>query len=90
MAAGIKIGSVARCKNGIIGIIDDSKGDVYFGLTLNNKAWQSIKPEVLAESLYDYIMNGINNEKPNFLIEIDNFINEIKVGTPIRLKKVSK
>lgn len=71
---------VARCKHGIIGIITNKKGDVYFGFTLRGKPWQSIGPEILASSIYEYITDNAS---------ADGFIEEVEDGSPDRRRKKS-
>jgi hypothetical protein len=91
------IGNVAKCKRGIIGIITNKKGDVYFGFTLNNKAWQSIDPDILASNLLEYIQSRLENNiaeydenrEDKLVTNATELLHEIGVGTPVgRARKV--
>ena len=87
MSAHDNIGYVAS-KRGIIGIITNKKGDVYFGMTLSGSSWQAIDPIFLAPSVFDYIRIRLGADDPyNAKDKTFDLIREIEDGTPIKLRK---
>lgn len=72
------VGSVAKCKRGIIGIVLNKKGDVYFGITLRGRPWQAVEPQMLADSVYDYIIDNL---------EDNDFREDIQGGSPCKIKR---
>jgi hypothetical protein len=55
------IGSVAKCGNGVLGIITYTRNidgvTMYHGISFDGKPWQSKMPRVVAKSINEYFRN---------------------------------
>jgi hypothetical protein len=51
----MKIGNVARCKHGRLGIITKRVKHQYYGIGFDGSRWQSIEPKFVAETINDFI-----------------------------------
>jgi hypothetical protein len=55
------IGSVAKCGNGVLGIITYTKNNygvvIYHGISFDGKPWHSKMPRVVAKSINEYFGN---------------------------------
>jgi hypothetical protein len=54
-----KIGKVCCCATGTLGVVASihrtkNGREVYCGISLDGKQWQSLSPQVIAESIEDY------------------------------------
>ncbi len=57
------LGSVAKCQNGILGIICDIRIEglreiVYRGVTFNGRSWQTSDPIIISRTVNDYIQGN--------------------------------
>ena len=71
----IKIGSVCKCRNNVVGVVtkmpnlctcaDNSlcKTNVYKGINLEGNPWQSKSPTLLANNLVDYFNDRIKKRE---------------------------